>query len=103
MTSLTGMNIASMLSGGQQEQGHGQPSRGVQGEQQGEAEDSSPVWKEMPKPHFPARDTCNNPMQCNKHIHKTQVMDCVKLVSSIVQTRVSCADRTLAWKQNDRY
>ena len=64
MTSLTGVNIASMLSGGQQElgeQGHGQPSRGMQGKQQGEAEDSSPVWKEMPKPHFPARGTCNNP------------------------------------------
>ena len=61
MTSLTGVNIASMLSGGQQEQGHGQPSRGVQGKQQGEAEESSPVWKEMPKPHFPARGTCNNP------------------------------------------
>ena len=85
MTSLTGVNTASMLSGGQQELGeqrHGQPSRGVQGEQQGEAEESSPVWKEMPKPHIPARGTCNDPMHCNKHIHKIQVVDCVHLASS---------------------
>ena len=86
MTSLTGVNTTSLLSGGQQElgeQGHGQTSRGVQGKQQGEAEESSPVWKEMPKPHFPARGTCNNPMCCKKHKRKTQVVDCVKLASSI--------------------
>ena len=72
MTSLTGVNTASLLSGGQQElgeQGHGQTSRGVQGKQQGEAEESSPVWKEMPKPHFPARGTCNDPMHCSKHTY----------------------------------
>ena len=72
MTSLTGVNTTSLLSGGQQElgeQGHGQPSRGVQGKQQGEAEESSPVWKEMPKPHFPARGTCNDPMHCSKHTY----------------------------------
>ena len=58
MTSLTGVNTTSTLSGGQQglgEQGHGQPGRGVQGKQQSEAEENSPTWKGMPQPHFPAR------------------------------------------------
>ena len=89
MTSLTGVNTTSLLSGGQQElgeQGHGQTSRGVQGKQQGEAEESSPVWKEMPKPHFPARGilvvVITPCVAVNIRTHQTQVVDCVKLASS---------------------
>ena len=58
MTSLTGVNTTSTLSSGQQElgeQGHGQPGGGVQGKQQSEAQENSPMWKGMPQPQFPAR------------------------------------------------
>lgn len=58
MTSLMGVNTTSTLSSGQQElgeHGHGQPGGGVQGKQQSEAQENSPMWKGMPQPQFPAR------------------------------------------------